>query len=75
MIHLDKTLNVIKRETFGIEKEKSIVNEEFVKLEKERLKFETLKKRADEKFNVVISRKENTERDLSNSLRYTKNRR
>ncbi len=75
MIHLDKTLNVIKRETFGVEKEKSIVNEEFIKLEKERLKFETLKNRADEKFNAVITRKENIERDQSNSLRYKKNQR
>ena len=75
MIHLDKTLSVIKRETLSVEKEKSIVNEEFIKLEKERLKFETLKKRADENYNLVISRKEDVERDLSNSLRYTKNRR
>lgn len=75
MIHLDKTLNVIKRETFSVEKEKSTVNEEFIKLEKERLKFETLKKRADENMDAVVSRKENIERDLSNSLRYTKTRR
>ena len=75
MIHLDKTLNVIKRETVSVEKEKSTVNEEFIKLEKERLKFETLKKRADENIDVVVSRKENIERDLSNTLRYTKTRR
>ena len=49
MIHLDKTLSLIKRESRGVQNEKAQIGEEFVKLEKERLKFETLKQRAEDK--------------------------
>ena len=72
MIHLDKTLSLIKREARGIQNEKTQISEEFVKLEKERLKFETLKKRATQKNELEAVRKENRERDLSNSLRHSK---
>ena len=69
MIHLDKTLSLIKREARGVQNEKTQIGEEFVKLEKERLKFETLKQRAEDKDELEAVRKENRERDLSNSLR------
>ena len=72
MIHLDKTLSLIKREARGVQNEKAQIGEEFVKLEKERLKFETLKQRADDKNELETIRKENRERDLSNSLRHLK---
>ena len=72
MIHLDKTLSLIKRESRGVQNEKAQIGEEFVKLEKERLKFETLKQRADDKNELETIRKENRERDLSNSLRHSK---
>ena len=71
MIHLDKTLSVIKRESLSVDKEKSIANEEFIRFEKERLKFEALKNRADEDYKRVLSRKEDVERDLLSSLRHT----
>ena len=72
MIHLDKTLSLIKREFTGIEQEKMHLNEEFLKLEKERLKFETLKKRAEKQYRLEVARKEDLQRDLSNSIRYSK---
>tara|TARA_A100001011_G_scaffold360571_1_gene407984 strand:+ start:1764 stop:2222 length:459 start_codon:yes stop_codon:yes gene_type:complete len=72
MIHLDKTLSLIKREARGVQNQKTQISEEFVTLEKERLKFETLKKRAEEKNELEAARKENRERDLSNSLRHSK---
>ena len=72
MIHLDKTLSLIKREARCVQNEKTQIGEEFVKLEKERLKFETLKQRADDKNELETIRKENRERDLSNSLRHSK---
>ncbi|MAN69973.1 MAG: hypothetical protein CMP88_10885 [Gammaproteobacteria bacterium] len=72
MIHLDKTLSLIKREARGVQNEKAQIGEEFVKLEKERLKFETLKQRAEDKNELEAVRKENRERDLSNSLRHSK---
>ena len=72
MIHLDKTLSLIKRESRSAQNEKIQISEQFVKLEKERLKFETLKKRAEEKNELEAARKENRERDLSNSLRHSK---
>ena len=72
MIHLDKTLSLIKREARGVQNEKAHIGDEFVKLEKERLKFETLKQRAEEKNELETVRKENRERDLSNSLRHSK---
>ena len=72
MIHLDKTLSLIKREARGVQNEKAQIGEEFVKLEKERLKFETLKQRAEDKNELETVRKENRERDLSNSLRHSK---
>ena len=72
MIHLDKTLSLIKREARGVQNEKAQIGEEFVKLEKERLKFETLKQRAEDKDELEAVRKENRERDLSNSLRHFK---
>ena len=71
MIHLDKTLSLIKREARGVQNQKTQISEEFVKLEKERLKFETLKKRATQKNELEAVRKENRERDLSNSLRHS----
>ena len=71
MIHLDKTLSVIKRESLSVDKEKSVANQEFIKFEKERLKFEALKNRADEDYKRVMSRKEDVERDLLSSLRHT----
>ena len=72
MIHLDKTLDLVKKETKSVELEKKQVNEEFIKLEKERLKFETLQNRTEEKYQIELARKENLERDLSNSLRFSK---
>ena len=72
MIHLDKTLSLIKRESRGVQNEKAQIGEEFVKLEKERLKFETLKQRAEDKNELETVRKENRERDLTNSLRHSK---
>ncbi len=72
MIHLDKTLSLIKREARGVQNEKAQIGEEFVKLEKERLKFETLKQRAEDKNELETVRNENRERDLSNSLRHSK---
>ncbi len=72
MIHLDKTLSLIKREARGVQNEKAQIGEEFVKLEKERLKFETLKQRAEDKDELEAVRKENRERDLSNSLSHSK---
>ena len=72
MIHLDKTLSLIKREARGVQNEKTQIGEEFVKLEKERLKFETLKQRVEDKNELETVRKENRERDLSNSLRHSK---
>ena len=72
MIHLDKTLDLVKKEAKSVELEKKQVNEEFIKLEKERLKFETLQNRTEEKYQIEEARKENLERDLSNSLRFSK---
>ena len=72
MIHLDKTLDLVKKEAKSVELEKKQVNEEFIKLEKERLKFETLQNRTEEKYQIEVARKENLERDLSNSLRFSK---
>ena len=72
MIHLDKTLDLVKKEAKKVELEKKQVNEEFIKLEKERLKFETLQNRTEEKYQIEVARKENLERDLSNSLRFSK---
>ena len=72
MIHLDKTLDLVKKEASKVELEKKQVNEEFIKLEKERLKFETLQNRTEEKYQIEVARKENLERDLSNSLRFSK---
>ena len=72
MIHLDKTLNLIKREAKGVKQEKIHLNEQFLKLEKERLKFETLKKRVEKQHDLEVARKEDLQRDLSNSLRYSK---
>ena len=72
MIHLDKTLDLVKKEAKSVELEKKLVNEEFIKLEKERLKFETLQNRTEEKYQIEVARKENLERDLSNSLRFSK---
>lgn len=72
MIHLDKTLDLVKKEAKSVELEKKHVNEEFIKLEKERLKFETLQNRTEEKYQIEVARKENLERDLSNSLRFSK---
>ena len=72
MIHLDKTLDLVKKEAKSVEVEKKQVNEEFIKLEKERLKFETLQNRTEEKYQIEVARKENLERDLSNSLRFSK---
>ena len=72
MIHLDKTLDLIKKEAKSVDLEKKQVNEEFIKLEKERLKFETLQNRTEEKYQIEVARKENLERDLSNSLRFSK---
>ena len=72
MIHLDKTLDLVKKEAKSVDLEKKQVNEEFIKLEKERLKFETLQNRTEEKYQIEVARKENLERDLSNSLRFSK---
>ena len=72
MIHLDKTLDLVKKEAKSVELEKKQVNEEFIELEKERLKFETLQNRTEEKYQIELARKENLERDLSNSLRFSK---
>ena len=72
MIHLDKTLDLVKKEAKSVELEKKQVNEEFIELEKERLKFETLQNRTEEKYQIEVARKENLERDLSNSLRFSK---
>ena len=72
MIHLDKTLDLVKKEARSVELEKKQVNEEFIELEKERLKFETLQNRTEEKYQIEVARKENLERDLSNSLRFSK---
>ena len=72
MIHLDKTLDLVKKEAKKVELEKKQVNEEFIKLEKERLKFETLQNITEEKYQIEVARKENLERDLSNSLRFSK---
>ena len=71
MIHLDKTLSVIKRASLSVDKEKSVANEEFIRFEKERLKFKALKNRADEDYKRVMSRKEDIERDLLSSLRHS----
>ena len=72
MIHLDKTLDLVKKEAKSVDLEKKQVNEEFINLEKERLKFETLQNRTEEKYQIEVARKENLERDLSNSLRFSK---
>ena len=72
MIHLDKTLDLVKKEAKSVDLEKKQVNEEFIKLEKERLKFETLQNRTEEKYQIEEARKENLKRDLSNSLRFSK---
>ena len=69
---MDKTLDLVKKEAKSVEVEKKQVNEEFIKLEKERLKFETLQNRTEEKYQIEVARKENLERDLSNSLRFSK---
>ena len=63
---------LVKKEAKSVDLEKKQVNEEFIKLEKERLKFETLQNRTEEKYQIEVARKENLERDLSNSLRFSK---
>ena len=72
MIHLDKTLNAIKKEAENLQEEKIHLNGAFLELEKERLKFETLKKRVETQHDLEVARKEALQRDLSNSLRHSK---
>ena len=72
MIHLDKTLNVIKKEAENLQQEKIHLNGAFLELEKERLKFGTLKKRVETQHDLEVARKEALQRDLSNSLRHSK---
>ena len=72
MIHLDKTLNAIKKEAENLQREKIHLNGAFLELEKERLKFGTLKKRAETQHDLEVARKEDLQRDLSNSLRHSK---
>ena len=72
MIHLDKTLNAIKKEAENLQQEKIHLNGAFLALEKERLKFGTLKKRAETQHELEVARKEDLQRDLSNSLRHSK---
>ena len=72
MIHLDKTLNAIKKEAENLQQEKIHLNGAFLELEKERLKFGTLKKRVETQHDLEVARKEALQRDLSNSLRHSK---